>query len=100
MADDGDPTNPRPVLLLGEGAAERGLDAEHLEELGRDVAPGEALGLALSREVVAAGPRGGHQLERGLLLAPVEEVGVRDRHLRNLLAGLREADEAFGVFVW
>ena len=65
------------VVAASEAGAERGLDAEQREEVGRDGADGDLLGIAVGVEVAAVVADGGDVGERLRLRAHVEEGRLR-----------------------
>ena len=64
VLEDHDLFGAGPLLLGQEAAAERGLDAEHREEVDREAPAHNLLRLAVAREAERSfAPEGGHLLE-------------------------------------
>ncbi len=97
MAEDHRRLPARGILGGGERPAQRRADAQHLEQIGGDQPNPQPLRRA-ARQAGLPAVAGRHPRERPVL-APVEEVGYRDRPRRaRLLQGhLGEADQAAGI---
>ena len=79
-----------------EGGAERGLNAEQREEVGRDGADAELLGIAVGVDVAAVVADGGDLRERLRLGAHVEEGRLGGGELVAPRVGLEELHEPIG----
>ncbi len=75
MAEDGHLVFSGLIFIRQKGAAERGLDAEDVEIMGRDAraAQENRFAHAGERDAAAAG-LGRHEIEDGVVLLPVEKV--------------------------
>ena len=62
------------VFRSGEGAAERGLDAKEVKEVGRHFPSGKLVGFAVAGEAGAGEARGSHVREGLVLCAPLDVV--------------------------
>src|SRR5258706_15435557 len=72
---------------------------QRVEEIGRNLATDHAFGLAASSQVIALTAIDGDLFEDSVLLAPVDEVGICDRHSFELWTALGERDQSFRLFV-
>jgi hypothetical protein len=93
LADNRNLLLSRRVLVGTEAAAERGWDAEHVEEAGADGRPLQPDRLTAPGQRQVALAIGGGRLDRAALVPRVVEV--RRRHRRRLpFPGLRDRDQA------
>src|SRR5438094_70234 len=99
MTYDADGVRTRAVFICCEAAPHGRSDAEHVEELRRYSSPGETFRLSRAGQIEAAKLHCSNPGKDFVLLAPIEEVRIRDGHLRHIRAVFREPHEFVGVCV-
>ena len=87
------------VFVVGEDAASRSVHSHARKHISRDLRTDEALGLAISSQVETLAAIDADVFERAVLLAPVDEVRIRDRHPFQLRAAFTQDDQALGIGV-
>ena len=83
MAQDDDVVRSQLRLLRGEGPAEGGLAAQHVEEIERDARAAQALGLAAAGQVESLPAERGDAREGVVLIAEAEIIPRGERELRK-----------------
>ena len=86
MTDDADGIRARPIFFRCEAAPQGGSDAEHVEELRRYPSSRQTFRLIRAGQIEAAKLHCSDPGKDFVLLAPIEEVGIRDGHLRRIRA--------------
>ena len=96
---DADRIGARTVFFRCEAAPHGRSDAEHVEELRRHSSSRQTFRRIRACQIEAAKLHCGDPGKDFVLLAPIEEVRIRDGHLRHIRAVFREPHEFVGVCV-
>src|SRR5438874_13671584 len=97
MTYDADGIRTWAVLFRCEAAPQGRTDAEHVEELRRHSSSRQTFRRIRACQIEAAKLHCGDPGKDFVLLAPIEEVRIRDGHLRHIRAVFREPPEFVGV---
>ena len=99
LAEDDDVGLPRHLFFLGEAAPKHGIHLEEFERVPRDRGIRHALGPLRACERGGAGRVCGDAFEDRVLLAPIQEVGGRDRKASVLRHHFVHADQTIRIRV-